>query len=217
MENFRIKDGMLLKYTGEGKVVTIPDGVHRIGINAFAHNERVTQIYLSNSVRTIGKGAFAHCPHLEEVIFSPEVTEICHFALYDCPNLQRVALPETVKLIGRQAFGKCKSLASFSGSNDIEFDSTAFLGCLHLADEQGFVILGDMLHFYTGKHSKICVPEGVREIGASAFSGNIHSFNRRKRLDKTKIFLYNEIRKDLIIWVGILEKVLRSENSEESI
>ena len=66
-----------------------------------------------------------------------------------CQKLQSITLPDGVKSIGNRAFQGCKGLA----------------------DENGFVIVKDILFDYDGSGGNVVVPEGVTSIGVGAFSG----------------------------------------------
>ena len=49
----------------------------------------------------------------------------------------------------------------------------AFYECAGLADEDGFVIVGDVLYEYMGKSSEVTVPDHVVRIGKNAFSKSL--------------------------------------------
>ena len=57
-DEFVIHDGVLTKYTGVGGAVVIPDGVTRIGREAFYLCTGLTSITIPNSVTDIGSRAF---------------------------------------------------------------------------------------------------------------------------------------------------------------
>lgn len=57
-DEFVIQNGVLVKYTGSGGSVVIPDGITRIGREAFYQCTEVTSITIPNSVTDIGSRAF---------------------------------------------------------------------------------------------------------------------------------------------------------------
>ena len=58
-DNFEVKDGSLIRYTGSGTDVVIPDGVTSIGDYAFNECKMLTSIKIPDSVTSIGKSAFS--------------------------------------------------------------------------------------------------------------------------------------------------------------
>lgn len=66
-DDFIISDHILWEYRGHDTQVSIPRGVKGIGERAFAHNDTVTSIEISDTVTFIGKGAFAYCKNLRSI------------------------------------------------------------------------------------------------------------------------------------------------------
>ncbi len=75
-----VGDGVLIKYNGQGGDVTVPDTVKYIS-NAFAGNNRITGITVSNSV--VG---------------------ICDYAFYSCMSVTTFSIPSHISDIGSHAF-----------------------------------------------------------------------------------------------------------------
>lgn len=63
--DFEIENGVLVKYTGAGGDVVIPDGVTSIGDSAFDRCRSLTSIIIPNSVTSIGNGAFSGCQNIK--------------------------------------------------------------------------------------------------------------------------------------------------------
>lgn len=66
VDDFEIKDGVLVKYHGSGGDIGIPKSVTSIGDGAFAGCTGLTSISIQDGVTSIGKDAFAGCSNLVE-------------------------------------------------------------------------------------------------------------------------------------------------------
>ena len=75
------------------------------------------------------------------------VTKIGAFAFWYCNKMTKVTIPASVKTIEDHAFYMCSGLA----------------------DQNGFVIVQNVLHGYYGAAVDVTVPEGVTRIGGGAF------------------------------------------------
>lgn len=132
---FVIQDGILTGYMGPGGDVTIPDGVIRIGEEAFADCAELVRVTIPESVRAIDDKAFSGCVNLRAVTIPTGVTRIGWSAFRNCTSLTDVTIPSGVQEIGYAAFSGCSALkcvtlpASISG-----IDYGVFDGCSALTD-----------------------------------------------------------------------------------
>lgn len=147
---FRIENGVLTKYEGEEKKVTVPEGVLIIGEWAFADNKTVECVKIPEGVETIRHLAFSHCTALKEVHLPQSLRKIGHHAFYDCVSLQSIRLPE----------------------NLLHVEAEVFANCPALADQNGFILFHDILYQYVGKSPIVRIPEGIRTIAPAAFAQN---------------------------------------------
>ena len=95
--DFEIQDGVLKKYHGSGKNVTIPDGVTTIGKSAFQACNSLISVTIPSSVTTIEQGAFLGCLNLTSVNIPDSVTTIGKFAFDGCWKLKEVSLSRKTK------------------------------------------------------------------------------------------------------------------------
>jgi alpha-tubulin suppressor-like RCC1 family protein len=93
--DFEIKDGVLVKYSGSGGSVVIPEGVVEIALDAFAQSN-VTSVSLPSTLVTIRQGAF----------FNSDLTS--------------VTIPASVKVIEKWAFQYCFSLHEVQFMSEVE-------------------------------------------------------------------------------------------------
>lgn len=178
LEPFVIEGQKLVKINNTNKqtAIVIPDGVKVVGTHVFwIGNEYVQSVTIPDSVTTIDDYAF-----------------------WNCVNLVTVNIPNSVTSIGEGAFGRCLRLRDISiPSNVTSIGERAFENCNSMADDQGFIIVNDVVYGYCGSKEKtvripnhvtgisswalssygenlyVFVPNSVTHIASNAFAGNI--------------------------------------------
>ena len=152
INDFIIEDGVLVKYKGDGGDVVIPDGVTRIGENAFCVCSSLISITIPDSVTSIGITAFTGCTSLTSVIIPDSVTSIDGYAFLNCTALTLITISRSVTNIDSGVFSRCTSLASVIIPDSVtSIDGLAFSGCTAL--------------------TSITIPDSVTSIGWSVFEG----------------------------------------------
>ena len=84
MSEFEIKDGVLIKYSGDETDVIIPDSVTSIGNKAFIWCESLQNVTIPDSVTSIGDKAFGWCSSLQSITIPDSVTSIGNEAFTCC-------------------------------------------------------------------------------------------------------------------------------------
>ena len=104
-EEFVTDGDVLVRYTGTGKVVSVPRGIRIIGPDAFLGNESLEAVILPDSVEEIGERAFGNCPKLKEVILSTDslLKKIGSRAFLNCVKISR-AFAENIEQVAADAF-----------------------------------------------------------------------------------------------------------------
>lgn len=198
---FVIENGVLVSYTGNDSHVVVPDGVARIGENAFMGNETLTSITMPESVDFICSGAFKNCCRLTDISFPKTLMDVACDAFDNTPWLEAgdmvisntgmllkyqgasdtVTIPESVTDISWHAFDKCTSIKSIEFPASIEeisafvFSDCANLANLHVsAHNPRYRSEGNCI--LEGQTlilggSSTMIPKGVTTIGTSAFRG----------------------------------------------
>ena len=172
--DFEIKDGCLVKYTGEDKNVVIPEGVTSIGDWAFGCCENLASVTIPNSVTSIGESAFNQCSSLTSVTIPNSVTSIGDLVFYECINLTSVTILNGVMRIGDRAFEECSSLTNVTIPNSVtSIGELAFNYCSSLTNvmiPNSVVSIGDSAFYRSGLMS-MTIPDSVTNIGRDAFRG----------------------------------------------
>lgn len=171
-----VNDNVLYKYQGNEKEVVIPENIQRISEYAFAKNKNVESIIMSDNVLKIENQAFLLCKNLKYIRMSEKLSVIEEKLFRGCNSLEEISNTNNVNKIKHMAFAGCVKLEkiNFPGIVDIEAIE-ANCGLEHTMwfenYDSDFVIIGDLLYKYKGNQSEIIVPENIRIIGNSSFSG----------------------------------------------
>ncbi len=185
--DFEIVNGVLKEYNGTDPNVVIPNGVTKIGDNAFDGCSSLENITIPDSVTEIGEYAFYNCKSLKSIIIPNSVTSIGHRAFFFCSSLTSIIIPNSVTSIGHRAFYYCSSLTSVTIPNSVtEIGEGAFSGYSSLASItvdpsnssyksiDGNLYSKDgktLVQYAIGKEGETFeIPTGVTTIGNDAFS-----------------------------------------------
>ena len=197
-EGFDINEkGVLIRYTGSGAEITIPDVVKVIGpgvfrgfrglrtviipegvkdIREYAFSESdIEKITLPSTLYNIRKGAFSGCKKLKSITI-PERVGWIYEQTFENSGLEKIELPNRIIYLGTRAFAGCSHLKKVilpEGKYPI-IDADVFLGCRGLIDENGFVIIHNRILHFEPDHDNtplyITIPEYVSSIGEKVFS-----------------------------------------------
>ena len=157
---------MLYEYTGNETVVTIPDGITKIG-SAFQGNTSITKVTIPDSVTVIGANAFWGCTNLTDVSIPESVTIIEGLAFAGCKGLTSVSFPASVREIDYGAFSECTGLTSITIPDSVTtIGERAFSGPYYEEGEPCPM-----------KLNKVVLGKGLKTMGRDAFEycGNIET------------------------------------------
>lgn len=201
----KTQDGknVLRRYKGSDAVVSVPDGVEKIGDFVFADdiepNETIKKIIVPDSVKEISCDAFSYCEALEEIRF-PDGLEKFDINFGHCPSVAQVTIPDSVTQVGNLCSSKALKKIKV-GPNIVAIHFSVFqkgkgmlammpktvadILCANPAYEllDGFVvnkIHKTLLFRLNFDKSKVHVPKGIETIASNAF----YDFYRHTALAK---------------------------------
>ena len=136
------------EYADQVTALVVDDGITTIGARTFAGYEKLESVKLPASMSRIGFRAFAGCKALKTVT-APK--KIAHSYSTNVATASRGVIREDTIYMGMQSFANTPWVVETFGD---------------------FYIHRDVLVEYYGNGGEVVVPDGIREIGISAFEGS---------------------------------------------
>ena len=175
------------EYRTAVKTAVIESGVTNVGGRAFSGCKSLTGIVLPEGVVQIGDYAFSYCESLTEITLPGSVERIGSGAFSRCKNMRSVTVSKGLSSVGDSAFSYCESLDSVYITNinawcHIEFGSTEANPMyqaknIYLNGEKIFSVtvpedVKSLKYTFMGFREliRVTLPDGLTEIGDSAFS-----------------------------------------------
>ena len=164
--------------TNKSANVTIPEEIEGYKVTQIAANAfqdcTFQQISLPASLESIGRAAFYNCVNLYAVknFDKTQVTKILSETFYNCTKLYSIKLPQTLTLIGRNAFQNC-GLTEFVLPDKLEvIEDYAFASCWYMNIDKlpdSLTIIGESAFDNCHSITKINIPSSVERIEKYAF------------------------------------------------
>ena len=170
--DFEIKNGVLKKYNGNEKVVTVPNGVIGIGLNAFFYSF-MEEIILPAGVKFIDCRAFSNCTKLKKINIPFGVQNIGARAFENCHSLETIDIPDSVVGLGYKCFCNAQGLKEVKMSDAISMMSSGlFYDCSNLEKirlPKNVFIIRDEVFMGCRSLKEMKIPEGVIYLGNNVF------------------------------------------------
>ncbi len=185
-------DGHLKVVVGSLKTV-IPEGVTRIGNDAFWGRWFLEHINIPNSVKEIGANAFAFCflkemtlpsgietieggafwsTDLPNIILPGSLKTIGDGAFRNCTELTSVVIPDGLEEIPNECFKECTKLESIDLKNVKKIGDGAFTSCPITTLNLGKVEKVGHGAFMSTAIEELSIPATLTEVGLETFSWN---------------------------------------------
>lgn len=159
------------KYASELETLILPETVTAIGTSAFSGCYNLKEIVLPAGVTSIGDGAFnvyledAETSATANIDFTQcqNLKSIGGYAFHGCYGIESMELPESVETVGAYAFAATAAYESFMKKASAQANE---------ADR--YFVTGDgilLAAYVADGQTKINVPDGVKKIAGSVFSG----------------------------------------------
>ena len=136
--------------------LTIPDSVEDLAKGAFSSCDKLTEVSLGTGVRKLGNAVFSGCSSLTAVHFSEGLLEIGNNAFTSCP-IRELILPDSLSKMDVSALNSTSTSDPLKKSL-VRVHWPYGLSTVTQSQFAGFQALAE-----------VDIPEGVTEIGSSAF------------------------------------------------
>lgn len=114
--------------------LVLPDGITRICHSAFLSCHKLKNVKIGEGLKVIEDWAFKECPSLESINI-PDGTESIGMSCFALTGLKEIRIPDSVKLIGNEAFFGIFVLQKvYLGSGITTISNEAFNICSNISD-----------------------------------------------------------------------------------
>lgn len=156
--------------------VILPEKLEKLDYPGFEHCECVKKIELPktlNEIRSGIGGGFQWWYSLEEISLPDGMSKI-ESIFFNCSNLKTVSLPNSVTVIGSEAFKYCYKLKAINIPSSVKkIEKEAFASCSSLRNiviPNSVVFIGSWAFTRCENLETLIIPDSVKDIEYYAFS-----------------------------------------------
>lgn len=151
-------------------------GIPVTKVGSFYRNEKLTSVYIPDSVIEVGAGAFSECPSLRSVRFPAYLKTLPNNVCDLCPQLESVSLTVETEDVGARAFYGCSAINSVAmpGVKSVGID--AFTGCASIRSVtiQPIFKMNEVFPNAYREITEVTLPDGVEKICDFSFTDCRH-------------------------------------------
>lgn len=130
----------LISCLTDATMIIIPKTVTTIGSLAFSRRSKLKKVQLPEGLERIGRDAFSDCDALEEVTIPASVKTIDPYAFASCDRLKKVSFLGIPEHIARTTFSDCDNLMSIIVP---EGEEKKFRKMLHITIDSDTLVLSE--------------------------------------------------------------------------
>ena len=120
-----------LKENDRIRKVILPEGIRRIGRNAFENCTALEKVVLPDSIEEIGFGAFRGCGCLKEIRIPAGLKQLSSDTFKNCIALKEMTLPASLETVDGSPFSGCNALETVTVlGKDTRFEKGYIMGDL---------------------------------------------------------------------------------------
>ena len=170
MKDFEMREATLLRYTGKGGSVTLPEGIEEISPEAFLEREDIIALHFPKSLRRMGDFACKGCLGLTELRLPQGLLTLGSGVFENCANLKSVYLPCSIREFGGPAFYGVPEVKLYTPLGSRAQGYAIHWGVPAIdSGEELFEVEEGVLLKYHGTKAHVVVPQGIHTIGYGAF------------------------------------------------
>lgn len=156
------------------KSIKLPEGLTKIGDNAFMNAYSLEYVGFPSTLESIGSSAFSYTSIISAIL-PDKCTQIGETAFYYCRFLKDVKLSSSLEIIKRATFESCSYLRNFKLPEALKtIEESAFASCSFVAFDfpESLETIKSNAFTSTNQHgekTELILPKSVSYIGGAAF------------------------------------------------
>ena len=155
------------------QTIILPDNLISIRSLAFIGCPVLQNVIIPQTVTSIGSHAFKDCPKLTHIVLPDNLTSIEAYT-FSHSGITEITIPNKVTSIEMVAFEECHNLTRITINSAASIKDGAFRNCTKLAEvtlPNNLTLIDDFAFERCTNLKGMIIPESVKTIGWSAFSG----------------------------------------------